>query len=73
MNKSEVSKRVQGRITGLRTRKLGLLSQIRQFRDTPETRNLEHKVARLNDQVLAIGSKIVELKDRLSEQEGSDG
>lgn len=72
MNKSEVSKRVQSRITGLQAQKQELLGQIRQLRDTPETRNLEHKVTRLNDQVLAVGGKVVELKDRLSEQEEND-
>jgi hypothetical protein len=73
MNQSEVSERVQSRITRLQARKQELLGQIRQLRDTPDVRNLEHKVIRLNDWVLMIDSKIVELKGRQLQLEENDG
>jgi predicted nucleic acid-binding Zn-ribbon protein len=52
------------RITGLRNRKREILAQMRAMRGNPNVRNLEHKLDRLNDQVLTITERIRKLRER---------
>jgi len=50
------------RISRLKARKQELLGQIKKLRGDPGARNVEHKIARLDAQVLRIGERINKLK-----------
>lgn len=51
----------KNRISRLKVRKQELLGQIKKLR-AGSVRNAEHKIDRLNDQVLRIGERIIKLK-----------
>lgn len=52
------------RIQRLKARKAELLAQMKELRGTPGVRNLEHKLDRLNEQVMRIGERIIKLKGK---------
>ncbi|MCJ7829290.1 MAG: hypothetical protein MUP81_06090 [Dehalococcoidia bacterium] len=52
------------RINRLKARKGEILARMRTMRADQVTRNKEHKLSQLSDQVLAIDEKIMELEER---------
>jgi len=56
-----VKEQRKSRIARLRTRKAELLEEMKALR-AAGARNLEHKLGRLNEQVLRIGERIIKLR-----------
>jgi chromosome segregation ATPase len=54
----------QNRISQLQTRKAQLKGQMKTLRENPNARNKEHKLDRLNEQVLTITEKIIKVRDK---------
>lgn len=57
---------IQDRIARLRTRKQEILARMKDLRKN-SVRNVEHKRDRLNDQVMRITDKIIELEEGRNE------